>query len=122
VFICEDKSAFKHTMSPDKWEQIKEMANKNFEVLSNEVFELSGEQGEGTCEELVFNGPLGKIKLEMVVKPLVVGKKTHYSKRMGTGAKVDYITSETEKVRTFFAYKWDEAGEKWVEMDSSHFE
>ncbi len=108
-------------MTEDKWEEIKEMVNKNFEVFENQVFELSGEQGEGTREELVFNGPLGKIKLEMVVKPLVINKKTHYSKRMGTSAKVDYITSETEKVRTLFAYKLDPVEDNWVKIDTAQF-
>ncbi len=108
-------------MTEDKWEEIKEMVSKNFQVIENEVFELSGDQGEGTREDLVFDGPLGKIKLEMIVKPLVLDKKTHYSKRMGTSAKVDYVTSDTEKVRTLLAYKWDPAGENWVEMDTAQF-
>jgi len=108
-------------MTDEKWEEIKEMVKKNFELLENQVFELSGEQGNGTNEELIFNGPLGRIKLEFIIKPLVVGKKTHYSKRMGTSAKVDYITSATEKVRTLKAYKWDEAGDNWVNINSADF-
>ncbi|MFA5188924.1 MAG: hypothetical protein WC460_06185 [Patescibacteria group bacterium] len=108
-------------MTDEKWEEIKEMAKKNFEVLENQVYELSGEQGEGTREELIFNGSLGKLKLEFVIKPLVIGKKTHYSKRMGTSAKVDYITSETEKVRTLKAYKWDELADNWVTIETAQF-
>ena len=108
-------------MNDEKWEEIKEMAKKNFEVLANEISELPKELGNGTKEELIFNGPLGKIKLEFIIKPLVLGKKTHYSKRMGTSAKVDYITSATEKVRTLKAYKWDEAGESWVNINSAEF-
>ena len=108
-------------MNDEKWEEIKEMAKKNFEVLANEISELPKEQGNGTREELIFNGPLGKMKLEFIVKPLVLGKKTHYSKRMGTSAKVDYITSATEKVRTLLAYKWDEAGDNWVSINASEF-
>jgi len=108
-------------MTDEKWEEIKEMVKKNFEMLSNEVLELPKEQGHGTKEELIFNGPLGKMKLEFIVKPLVLGKKMHYSKRMGTSAKVDYIISETEKVRTLLAYKWDLAGENWVEIETAQF-
>jgi hypothetical protein len=103
-------------MTDEKWEEIKEMAEKSFEVLANEIIKLPAEQGEGTRETLIFNGPLGKMKLEFIIKPLVIGRKTHYSKRMGTSAKVDYITSETEKVRTFLAFKWDPASENWQEI------
>ncbi|MCX6746276.1 MAG: hypothetical protein NTX00_04670 [Candidatus Parcubacteria bacterium] len=108
-------------MTEEKWEEIKEMVNKNFEVLANEISELPKERGQGTKEDLIFIGPLGKMKLEFIIKPLVIGRKTHYSKRMGTSAKVDYITSETEKVRTFLAHKWDEAAENWTEIDAAQF-
>ena len=105
-------------MSPDKWEEIKEMAKKNFEVL-----EVARNEKDGVItEELIFNGPLGKMKLEFVSKPLVLSKKVHYSKRMGDTAKVDYITSDTEKTNTLFAYKWDMAGENWVEINAASFE
>jgi len=105
-------------MSPDKWEEIKEMAKMNFEVL-----EVARNEKDGVItEELIFNGPLGKMKLEFVSKPLVLSKKVHYSKRMGDTAKVDYITSDTEKTNTLFAYKWDMAGENWVEINAASFE
>jgi hypothetical protein len=109
-------------MTQEKWEEIKEMAKKNFEVLEDNIIELADEKGGGRKEELIFNGPLGKMKLEFVSKPLVLSKKTHYSKRMGDSAKVDYVTSETEKVHTLFAYKWDLASDQWIIMDSASFE
>ena len=109
-------------MTEERWEQIKEMAKKDFEVLENNVVDLPQDQGEGTKESLIFEGPLGKMKLEFVVKPLVLGKKTHYSKRAGQETKVDYVVSDTEKVRTLFAFKWDEAAENWLEIDSAQFE
>ena len=104
-------------MSPDKWEEVKEMAKKNFEVLETG----KSEKESVITEELIFNGPLGKMKLEFVSKPLVLSKKVHYSKRMGDTAKVDYITSDTEKTNTLFAYKWDQASEKWTKIDAASF-
>ncbi len=104
-------------MSPDKWEEIKDMAKKNFEVL-----EINRNEDEGTtAEELIFIGPLGKMKLEFVSKPLVLSKKVTYSKRMGDTAKVDYVTSATEKTNTLFAYKWEPASDTWVEIDAASF-
>ncbi len=109
---------FKFTMSPDKWEEIKDMAKKNFEVL-----EIGKSENEDVItEELIFNGPLGKIKLEFVSKPLVLSKNVHYSKRMGDTAKVDYVTSDTEKTNTLFAYKWNPAGEIWEEINAASFD
>jgi hypothetical protein len=40
---------------------------------------------------------------------------------MGATAKVDYITSETEKVRTLKAYNWDDPADVWVEIDVAQF-
>jgi len=109
-------------MTEEKWEQIKDMTNKNFPVLENNIFDLAEDQGGGTREELVFEGPLGKMKLEYITKPLVLGKETHFSKRAGQETKVDYVLSDTEKVRTFLAYKFDPATEHWVEIDTAQFE
>lgn len=93
------------------------MARRNFEVLSED----SEENEDVKMNQFVFNGPLGKIKLEFVTKPLVIGKKTHYSKRMGSSATVDYITSATEKVNTLFAFKWDQSKDDWSEIDPATF-
>lgn len=109
-------------MTEERWEQIKEMAKRDFEVLEENIVDLPQDQGAGTKEILIFEGPLGKIKLEFIVKPLVLDKKTIYSKRAGQETKVDYVTSETEKVRTLLTFKWDEASENWVEIDSAQFE
>ena len=109
-------------MTEEKWEEVKQMTNKNFEVDDNSVIDLPEEQGGGQKEILIFNGPLGKMKLEYIVKPVVLGKNTIYSKRAGQQTKVDYQLSETEKVRTLLAFKYDEAGENWVEMDAGQFD
>ena len=107
-------------MTPERWEEIKEMAQKNFEVLANINEDIPAIK-DGKVESLVFIGPLGKIKLEMVIKPLVLEKRTHYSKRAGQETKVDYITSDTEKVRTLSAYRWEEASDSWEKINSSQF-
>jgi len=109
-------------MTDERWEQIKEMVNKDFQDVENTISDLPEEQGSGTKETLIFEGPLGKMKLEYYVKALVLGKKTHFSKRAGQQTKVDYVTSETEKVRTMLAFKWEDSTQYWVEMDAATFE
>jgi len=109
-------------MNEDKWEEIKQMAQKNFEVIENTILDLPEDQGGGSRESLVFNGPLGKMKLEYTLKPVVLDKQTLYSKRAGQETKVGYVLSDTEKVKTFKAYKFDESAENWIEIDSAQFE
>jgi hypothetical protein len=104
-------------MSPEKWEEIKDMAKKNFEVLEMNRNDNDGE----ITEELIFNGPLGKMKLEFVSKPLVLSKNVHYSKRMGDTATVDYVTSDTEKTNKLLAYKWEPASDTWSEINAATF-
>jgi len=103
-------------MIPDKWEQIKELAQSNFEILD------SGEEPvedipNSKLEFLEFIGPLGKMRLEFITKPKVLDKKTLYSGRIGGDVKVDYIYSEDEMVYVFKAYKWDEVQDDWIEAE-----
>lgn len=109
-------------MTDERWQEIKDMVKKNFGILENQVLDLPEEEGRGTKEELIFNGPLGKMKLEYIVKPLVIDKKTTYSKRIGSETKVQYITSATEKVRRMQAYKWEETSESWVKIEMANLE
>lgn len=108
-------------MNDDRWQEIKDMVKKNFGILENQVLDLPEEEGKGTKEELIFNGPMGKIKLEYYIKPLVLDKKTTYSKRIGSDTKVEYITSDTEKVRRMQAYKWDETADNWEKIIGEFF-
>ncbi|MDD5341445.1 MAG: hypothetical protein PHC97_03365 [Patescibacteria group bacterium] len=109
-------------MNEERWGEIKDLVKKNFGILENQVLQLSEVEGGGTKEELIFNGPLGKMKLEYIVKPLVIDKKTTYSKRIGSDTKVEYITSDTEKVRRMVAYKWDESGDNWEKIEMANLE
>ena len=106
-------------MTPEKWEQIKGEIKDNFTVEENEKEHLE-EQGGIDIEYIIFQGPLGKMKLEFVAKPVILDKKTNYSLRIGSESKVEYIYSETEKSYHLFAFKWDEEEQEWVEIDSQN--
>lgn len=100
-------------MTEEKWKEIIGKILDDFEVLEHKNENL--EPGPGVVEQIVFNGPSGKIKLERTVKPLVLEKRGLGSKRIGSRTKVEYIYSETEKVDTFKAYKWINEG--WIEIE-----
>ena len=104
-------------MTDEKWQEIKGMVKDKFSVLDERTEDLPEDGPPGTVEILEFIGPLGKMKLERTDSPLVTGKKTIGSRRIGSITAVEYLYSDTERVHKFKAYKWDENSESWVEME-----
>lgn len=113
-------------MTEERWSEIKDLIKEKFEVVSSttEPLELrtglTEKQKIGDKEIIIFQGPMGKTKLEYIVKPVVLEKKEHYTKRMGTAAKTEYILSDTEFVRRLEAFVWQE--NDWEKIDASLFE
>ncbi len=103
-------------MQDEKWQDIIGRVQDDFEVLEHEIQEL--EEGLVSVEYIVFNGPLGKMKLERISKPLILDKKAIGSKRIGSDTRVEYIYSDTEKTHAFNAYKWDDTNDDWVAMEA----
>jgi hypothetical protein len=107
-------------MTEEKWENIKGRIKDSFEV-EDEGREHSDEYGGVDTEFIIFAGPLGRMKLEFITKPVVLDKKTNYSNRIGSETKVNYVYSESEKTNRLVAYKWEEGQDDWVEIDGSMF-
>jgi len=103
-------------MQDEKWQDIVGRVQDDFEVLEYETKEL--DPGPGSVEYIIFNGPLGKMKLERVTRPLVLDKKGLGSKRIGSQTRVEYIYSETEKTHAFKVYKWSDDQEDWVAIEA----
>ena len=93
----------------------------NFQV-EDEGSSHMEDDGGVDIEYIVFKGPLGKIRLEFITRPVVLDKKTTYSKRIGSETKVDYIYSEDEKSSILNAYKWNEDKNDWEKMDAASFD
>lgn len=114
-------------MIPEKWENIKGMVKDKFPDTKNttepitQKIGLTESQEIGQKEVLIFTSPIGKIKLEYLVKPVIIDKKEHYSKRMGTSAKTEYILSESEFSRHMDAYKFNDDNNQWEKIDSNSF-
>jgi hypothetical protein len=107
-------------MMPDKWKDTIGNIKDNFKVL-DEGSEHFDDEGGVDVEFIEFAGPLGKMRLEFITKPIVLDKKTTYSKRIGSETKVDYVYSPDEKSHKLIAYKWDEGDDDWVEMEAGKF-
>ena len=107
-------------MQPEKWTIIKGNIKDNFKI-EDEGSEHIDDEGGIDIEYIVFQSPLGKIRLEYITKPIVLDRKTTYSKRIGSETKIDYVYSNDEKSYKLDAYKWNDKAETWEEIDSSSF-
>jgi len=103
-------------MTDEKWLDTVSMLKDKFPILEEGKEDLSEEEGRGFREFVIFNGLLGKMKIERTIKALVTGKKTMGSKRIGDQARVEYVYSDTEKSYKFKAYRWDDSQNDWVEI------
>ncbi|MFC1612909.1 hypothetical protein ACFL23_01120 [Patescibacteria group bacterium] len=103
-------------MTEEKWQNLRGMILDDFGI-EEEKKEIIEDIPNAYIEYIIFNGPIGKIKLERTVKPVVIDKKTTYSARAGMAEKVDYIYAEGEFSSKFKAYKWNNGD--WEEMDAS---
>lgn len=103
-------------MSPEKWDQIKGQIKDGFKDVEIVKEELE-EPEVGNVEIVTFLGPLGQMRLEYTSRPVVLDRRTHGSRRIGSYTDVEYVYSETEFSHTLKAFKWDENQDDWIEID-----
>lgn len=121
-------------METDKWEGLKEELGRKFKILEEKTEDILGETAEGLvkqgmAEVLVFEGPMGRMKLVRENRPVVLDKKFIYSHRAGQAARTEYKFSDSEFSHKLKVYKWDPdasigAGDdedEWKEIDASSF-
>lgn len=113
-------------MSDEKWQEILDNIKEKLSILehSKEEFEVKddfGVKGKGEREVVVFEGPLGKMKLEREKRPLIAEKKIHYVKTKGSGAMIEYILSKDEIVSYVKCFQWDEKSNDWEKVKISGF-
>jgi len=101
-------------MNDDKWEELVTRIERKLKVLEKKV--ATADEGRTNIETVIFQGPEGRMKLERVSKPLVVDKKMHYSRRIGSLPSVEYVYSPTDKVQRVRLFRWSDSGGEWEEM------
>lgn len=108
-------------MRPEKWEAIKSaVADLDHEssLVHEHLDETTNPPGPGEREVLIFKGPLGKMKLEYLSRPVLLDKKTIGSKRIGSAPHVEYIYSTNEFTHKLSACKFDETRADWIEIEA----
>lgn len=115
-------------MTKEKWQNTIGMIDDKFGIddKRSEKEEI-GQDANGDdvfekTEIVEFNGPLGKMKLEFLSRPIVLDKKTSFSRRIGSRVDVKYIFSDSETSTKFRAFKWNKELEVWDEIDGSIFD
>ncbi len=107
-------------MTREKWDNIVSMVTEKFKVIEHRSGSEDKEGGV-RIEEIIFESPVGTIKLEYHVKPVLLDKKVTYSNRIGSDTKVDYIYSKDETTASMKAFKWDENQEDWMQIRGDDF-
>lgn len=105
-------------MNDDKWAGILDRIQSQFEILEQGEEKLA-DVPNGKAEFIVFESPMGKIRLERLHKPKVIDKKTIGGSKYGASTGVEYIYSDTEQVKTFQAFK--EVDGEWEPVDAEGF-
>ena len=105
-------------MDQEKWGEILDRVQAQFTVL--EHAKAPGEDDIGEVETLIFEGPMGKIKLLWVTRPVVLDRKVIGAHRRGMSAgKYEYVYSDTEKSHKLEAFR--EVDGEWQTVDGNLF-
>lgn len=107
-------------MTDDKWQQLVEVAKKNFQRVQLHTEDLvmdtpDGPAVQGTQDILEFENPAGTFRVIRENRPVVLEKKQHYTHRPGDTARTEYKLSDTEfshKLRVYKEVDFDE----WEEV------
>lgn len=100
-------------MKDEKWGEILDQILTNFKVLSRE----KTQEDVAEIETLIFEAPIGKVKLVRTVRPAVLDKKVIGAHRRGkSSAQYEYVYSPDEKVSTLAAYR--EVNGDWEKIDA----
>jgi hypothetical protein len=113
-------------MDDNRWEDLILELNRKFKVEEERFEDLimqtqDGPVKQGQAEVLIFETPMGKIKLVRESKPIVLDKKEHYSHQQGKTARIEYKFSDSEFSHKMKAYKWSDDEDDWVEMNAEAF-
>lgn len=104
-------------MTTERWQDLLTTILDRFPVEERGQGPLP--EGPGTMEFVVFTSPAGKMRLEFVTKPVILGKHTAGGRRMGAASQVSYDYSQDEFTHSLHAYRWSDG--EWQEVDSGSF-
>lgn len=107
-------------MRDDKWRDALDRITERFTVYEQGSEPLL-EYPNGKREFIIFESPLGKVRLERTTKPRTIGQRAVTSRRIGGTTKVESLYDLHDMVHFIIAAVWDERAGTWREIDGSGF-
>jgi len=104
-------------MTRERWDELIGQIKDDYRVTNDGQQPL--EEEPGTSDFIEFTGPTGEVRLELITRPLVLGKKTFGGRKIGTAAGVQYQYSPDEVTLTLKA--WRRQDGEWTEIDPAAF-
>lgn len=105
-------------MTEEKWLETVGKIKDKFQVLEEGRREVE-DIPRAFVDFIVFDGPQGRFRLERQTQPVVLDKKSLYSKTAGQASKVEYVYSDTETFSKLRVYSWDEGAQEWRELKTT---
>lgn len=75
----------------------------------------------GRLEFLIFESPLGRVRLERITKPRTIGERALTSRRPGSATRVEAQYDLHDMIHIIRAQRWDSAAGSWVAIDANAF-
>ena len=101
-------------MTYERWQSLVGEIKDRFSDVNTSKADLA--EGPGHKEVVAFKSPAGQVKLELIVKPRIVGRKSIYSNRIGSSTTVEYEYDTDDKVLVMRAFKFSEQTKDWEEI------
>jgi hypothetical protein len=98
-----------------KWEELLDQIERLFGFVEHTREEFP--ERRLTVEIAVFDGASGRMKLERTVRPVVLDKKTSYSKRIGGEVDIEYTYSDSEFADVVKLFAWDRLAGAWKQIE-----
>ena len=57
-----------------------------------------------------------EFRVEKIIKPLIIDKKSHYSHTSGSRGKIEYVLSPNETTTVIKAYRYDDDQDDYIEI------
>lgn len=103
-------------MTDEKWKDLVGRIQDTFPVETE--FSEPLEDGPGEREGIIFSGVLGRMKLERITRPVVLGSHAIAAKRIGADAKVEFEYSKDDETKTVIVSVWQDDAWKALDLDA----
>ncbi len=110
-------------MNDEKWNNLIDSLETKFgglekSVINKKELSFAGKEIITTVEQIIFDSPMGKMKIERTTRPAILDKKIHYSHTSNSRGNTEYIYSETEKSHQVKLYKKMPGENDWQEIET----